>query len=126
LWRAAKVLSGVRRVSETAAWKWVRKLGEKVSIKPPRIVRRLIALDETCVKANGSEYWVYTAIDVDRNEIISRRVFPSGSSLATKLFLEEVLKYCEGEPSFTVDSAPRLTAALKETGLGYNVESFRR
>jgi putative transposase len=124
--RAAKVLSEVRRVSKTAVWKWVRKLGEKVSIEPPRIVRRLIALDETCVKANGSEYWVYTAIDVDRNDIISMRVFPSRSLLATKLFIEEVLKYCEGEPSFTVDSAPWLTAALKELGLRCNVESFRR
>jgi transposase-like protein len=28
--------------------------------------RRLIALDEACVKVNG--YWVYAALDVDRNE----------------------------------------------------------
>jgi len=33
------------------------------------MVRRLIALDETCVKVNGLGYWVYAAIDVDRNEI---------------------------------------------------------
>jgi hypothetical protein len=38
--------------------------------------RRLIALDEMCVKvkgyrrliADGLEYWVYAALDVDRNE----------------------------------------------------------
>jgi transposase-like protein len=30
------------------------------------LFRRLIALDETCVKVNG--YWVYAALDVDRNE----------------------------------------------------------
>ena len=33
------------------------------------MARRLIALDEACLKANGLEYWVYAVIDVDRNEI---------------------------------------------------------
>jgi transposase-like protein len=36
--------------------------------------------------------WVYAAIDVDRNEVLSMRVFPSRNVLATKLFIEEVLK----------------------------------
>jgi putative transposase len=70
-------LSEIHRVSKTAVWKWVRKLSEKISIEPPRIPRRLIALDETSVKVNGLEYWVYAAIDVDRNEVLSMGVFPS-------------------------------------------------
>jgi transposase-like protein len=57
---------------------------------------------------------------------------PWGSShlarnvLATKLFIEEVLKHCDGMPKFVVDSAPWLTGVLEELGLQYNVESFRR
>jgi transposase-like protein len=81
-------------------------------------------LDETCVKANGSEYWVYAAIDVDRNKIISMRVFPCRNSLAIKLFIEEVLKYCDGNPTFVVDRAPWLREALEEMRLRYGVESF--
>jgi transposase-like protein len=50
-------------------WRWVRKFSGRISVNPSRIVRRLIALDETCVKVNGLEYWVYAALDVDRNEI---------------------------------------------------------
>jgi transposase-like protein len=53
--RAARALSEVHRVSKTAVWKWVRKLSEKICIDPPRILRRLVALDETCVKVNGLE-----------------------------------------------------------------------
>jgi len=79
--RAAGALSEVHRVSKTAVWKWVRKLSEKICIEPPRIPRRLVALDETCVKVNGLEYWVYAAIDVDRNEVLSMRVFPSRNIL---------------------------------------------
>jgi putative transposase len=55
--RAARILSEVRSVSKTAVWKWVKKFGGKVSVKPSRMLRRLIALDETCVKVNGLEYW---------------------------------------------------------------------
>ena len=46
--RAAKALSEIHRVSKTAVWKWVRKIGERININPSRILRRLIALDETC------------------------------------------------------------------------------
>jgi len=86
----------------------------------------LIALDETRVEANGLEHWVYAAIDVDRNEIVSMRVFTSRNSLATKLSIEEVLKYCDGNPTFVVDRAPWLREALEEPKLQYNQEPFRR
>ena len=68
--------------------------------------RRLIALDETCVEVNG--YWVYAALDVDGNEILSMRVYPSRNALAAEQFIREVLNYCDGKPTFIVDSAPWL------------------
>jgi putative transposase len=72
-----------------------------------------MALDEACVKVNGLEYWVYAAIDVDRDEVLCMRVFPSRDVLATKLFVEEVLKCCDGTPTFAVDSAPWLTGSSR-------------
>jgi transposase-like protein len=39
---------------------------------------------------------------------------PSRNVLATKLFVEGALKYCDGMPTFIVDSAPWLTVVLKE------------
>jgi putative transposase len=86
------------------------------------LFRRLIAIDETCV----NEYLVYAALDVDRNEIISMKVYPSRNALAAEQFIREVLKYCDGKPTFIVDSAPWLRQALEEMGLTYNAESFRR
>jgi transposase-like protein len=62
---------------------------------------------------------------VDRNEIVSVRAFTSRNSLATKLFIEEVLEYCDGEPTFVVDRAPWLREALEEPKLQYNQEPFR-
>ena len=69
---------------------------------------------------------VYAAIDVDGNEILSMRVYPYRSMLATELFLRDVLRCCDGRPNFTVDGASWLIEALKRLDLQYNVESFRR
>jgi len=63
---------------------WVRRISGRINVNPSRIVRRLIALDETCVKVNGLEYWVYAALDVDRNEIYEglpiRNIFITNNS----------------------------------------------
>jgi putative transposase len=87
--RAARALSEIHKVSKTAVWKWVRKFSEKVNVNPSRMFRRLIALDETCVKVNG--YEVYAA---------SMRVYPLRNGLAAEQFIREVLKYCDGKPTF--------------------------
>jgi transposase-like protein len=55
--RAARALSEVIR-SLRQLWRWVRKF-RRISVNPSRIPRRVIALDEMCVKVNGLEYWVY-------------------------------------------------------------------
>jgi transposase-like protein len=51
-------------------------------------------------------------------------VFPSRNVLATKLFIEDVLKYCDGRPTFVVDSAPWLRSVLEELGLRYEWSPF--
>jgi transposase-like protein len=70
---SARALSEVHRASKTAVWKWVRELSERICIDLPRIPRRLVALDEACVKVNGLEHWVYAAVDVDGNEVMEVR-----------------------------------------------------
>jgi putative transposase len=115
--RAAGALSEMHRVSKTAVWKCVKKFSGEVDVKHSRMPRRLIAMDETCVKVNGLEYWVYAAIDVDRNEILSMEVSPSRNMIVTGLFISDVLNYCHGKPMFAVDGAPWLTEALKELEL---------
>jgi len=85
----------------------------------------LIALGETYVKVNGLECWVYAAIDVNGNEILSMEVYPSRNIIVKEFFISDVLNYCHGKPMFAVNGAPWLTEDLKELRLSYNVESFR-
>jgi transposase-like protein len=80
-------------------------------INPPKMPKRLVALDEACVKVNGlstgpTQPW--TLMGRGTVEVLSMRVFPSRNALATKLFVEYVLKYCDGKSTFIVDGAPWL------------------
>ena len=122
--KTAKILSDP--VSKSAVHKWIKKFEEKLPIVVEKKPRKLIAIDETVVKANGEKYYVYAAIDVERNELILMRVYPSRNYLTTKLFISEVLKYCENKPKFIVDKAPWLIKVLESLGLKYEHQSFRK
>jgi putative transposase len=123
--KTAKILSEFHPVSKSAVHKWIKKFEEKLPIVVEKKPRKVVAIDETVVRANGENYYVYVAIDVDRNELILMKVYPSRNYLTTKLFILEVLKYCENKPIFIVDKAPWLIKALESLGLNYEHQSFR-
>ena len=43
--------------------------------------------------------------------------YPSRKALAVEQFINEVLKYCEGRPMFTVEDAPWLKQLPEKLGL---------
>ena len=122
--RTARILSEIYPVSHTAIWKWVKKLEEKLPISAERKQRNLIAIDETVVKANKKCYFVYSAVDVERNEIILMRGYTTRNYLTTKSFVKEVLNYCENKPKFVIDK-DWLRKALESLELDFKYESFR-
>jgi len=83
---------------------------------------RLIALDETCVRVNGLEYWVYVAVDVDGGEVLSMRVYPSRNILTTKIHTE-ALNYCIGK--YLLLMMLHGLTELEELGSTYNIESLQ-
>ena len=123
--RTAKILSEIHPVSKTSVWNWIKKFEEKLPISSEKKQRNLVAIDETVVKANKKHYYVYAAIDVERNELILMRVYTTRNFLTTKSFIKEVLDYCENKPRFVVDKAPWLIDALKSLGLEYEHQTFR-
>jgi len=56
-------------------------------------------------------YYVYSAVDVERNELILMKVYPTRNWLITRSFVKEVLKYCENKPKFVIDRASWLIKA---------------
>ncbi|CAD7768623.1 hypothetical protein AIOGIFDO_00363 [Candidatus Methanoperedenaceae archaeon GB37] len=63
-------------------------------------------------------YYVYSAVDVEKNELILIRAYTNRNYLVTRSFLREVLKFCENKPKFIVDKAPWLYRCAEEPGSG--------
>ncbi|CAD7768293.1 DDE domain protein [Candidatus Methanoperedenaceae archaeon GB50] len=124
--RTARILSELHPVSKTSVWNWIRKFEEKLPVVSEKKRRYSIALDETVVKSNKKAYYVYSAVDVEKNELILMRVYTNRNYLVSRSFLKEVLKFCENKPRFIVDKAPWLIDALKSLDLEFEHQTFRR
>ena len=84
-------------VSKSSIHRWIKKIEEKLPIATEKKQRNLIAIDETVVKANKKRYYVFSAVDVERDELILMKVYPTRNWLVTRSFVKEVLKYCENK-----------------------------
>ena len=71
------------------------------------------------LKQDKKEYCVYSAVDVEKNELILMRIYTNRNYLVTRSFLKKVLKFCENKPKFIVDKAPWLIDALKSLDLEF-------
>jgi len=123
--RTAKILSELHPVSKSSVHRWIKKFEERLPISTEKKQRNLIAIDETVVKANKNRYFVYSAVDVERNELILMKVYTTRNWFITRSFVKEVLKYCENKPKFIVDKAPWLINALKSLNLEFEHQTFR-
>ena len=77
------------------------------------------------LKPNKKRHFVYSAVDVERNELILMRVYTTRNWLITKSFIKEVLKCCENKPKIVIDEALWLIEALKSLNLEFEHEGFR-
>src|SRR6188472_3200014 len=62
---AAKCLSSVLRRSHVSIWKWVQRyafMADKFKIDRHKVIQ-IIFVDETLVKIDGMEYWLWVAYE---------------------------------------------------------------
>ena len=62
-----------------------------------------VAIDETKLDIEDEAVDVWAAVEGDTFEVPHVDVSPGRSSLDALLFLEEVLKYCRGQPALSAD-----------------------
>ena len=79
--RTARILSELHKVSYNAVRRWIKKIEERLPIATEKKQRNLIAIDETVVKANKKSYFVYSAVDIERNELILMKVYTTRNYL---------------------------------------------
>jgi len=110
---------GVQR-SRKAVHDWVQKANlQPVDGASPNHV----ALDETVIRVNDEQYWLYAAVDPDTNKIIHIRLFPMYTTALTEIFLRELReKHDVSDAVFLVDGAKHLQTALRRSGLRFRYE----
>ena len=110
---------GVER-SQTAVHNWVQKadLQPEGGASPNHI-----ALDETVIRINDQQYWLYAAIDPETNTFLHIRLFSTYTTGLTEIFLSELREKHDVETAvFLVDDANWLQTALDRHGLDCRYE----
>src|SRR6056297_3377394 len=107
---------GVER-SRKAVHDWVQKADlQPTSDASPDHV----ALDETVIRINGQQFWLYAAVDPDTNRFLHIRLFTTTTTALTQKFLRELQeKHDVSDAVFLVDYAQHLAAALRRAGLQF-------
>jgi transposase-like protein len=110
---------GVQR-SRKAVHDWV----QKANLQPADGVSpNHVALDETVIRVNDEQYWLYAAVDPETNKILHIRLFPTYTTALTELFLRELReKHDVSDAVFLVDGAKHLQTALRRSGLRFRYE----
>lgn len=107
---------GVER-SRTVIHNWVQKNNLQPSDDG---TPNQIALDETVIRVNNKQYWLYAAFDPETNEFLHLRLFQTRTTQLTVLFLREPRDKQQVEhATFLVDGAHHLSAALEQLGLQF-------
>lgn len=76
--KTARILLEIYPVSRSAVWRWVRKVESKMPISTEKKKHRdIVLIDDTVVKSNGLQCYVYSAIDKERNEVVLMVYYPS-------------------------------------------------
>ena len=107
---------GVKR-SLKAVHDWV----QKADLQPADDASSdYIALDETVIRINGQQFWLYAAVDSDTNRFLHIRLFTTTTTALTRQFLRELReKHDVSDAVVLVDYAQHLAAALRRAGLRF-------
>ncbi|MHC3378334.1 IS6 family transposase [Haloarcula sp. H-GB5] len=109
---------GVQR-SRKAIHDWVQKADlQPDSGKSPN----QISLDETVIRINDQQFWLYAAADPQSNELLHVRLFATTTTTLTEIFLRELRHKHNVETAvFLVDGAQHLQTELQRAGLRFRM-----
>jgi len=110
---------GVDRVRSTVS-NWVHKadLQPKEGRSPDQV-----AVDETAIRLNNEQYWLYTAVNPESNKILYSALEPTrNNGIAQQFFHDLREKHHVEDAMFLVDGSASLQAAATRHGLDFRYE----
>ena len=119
----SRCLRGLARFSHEAVRLWFHRL-KKAFPKPERMRRRVVAVDETKLKLEGQQLYVWAAVDVKTREVLACHVSWVRNILHAEWFFRRALKACSNKPLILVDKGPWYPEALRSLGLRWRHVTF--
>jgi transposase-like protein len=117
-----KILGVIEPASYEAVHYWYKQFRELFAVGCKD--RRAFALDETKVKLEGKQVYLWTAVDVDTKEVIMVYLSRTRCGLDTYSFLKKVLRFCLNKPLAIGDKATWYPWAIQRLGLKFKHETF--
>jgi len=112
---------GVSRARSTVH-NWVHKteLQSKSGQNPDHV-----AVDETVIRLNDKQYWLYAAVDPKTNKLLYAKLEPTRTNALSHAFFAELReKHDVEEAVFLVDGAAPLKDACQRHGLDFRYEKY--
>ena len=82
-----------------------------------------VAVDETVIRLNDEQYWLYAAVDPDSNELLHTTLEPTRTNVLAHSFFRELReKHDVDDAVFLVDGATPLKDACNRHGLRFRYE----
>ena len=85
-----------------------------------------VAVDETVIRLNDEQYWLYAAVDLETNELLHTRLETTTTMILVHSFLTELSeKHDVSDAVFLVDGSYPLQDACQRHGLAFRYERHR-
>jgi len=97
------------------SWKTVYDWVQKADRQPATDANpNHVALDETVIRIDNQQYWLYAAVGPEMNRILHIRLFSATTTALTERFLRELIEKQDIEVAFfLVNGAQHLQTALR-------------
>ena len=108
---------GVKRARSTVH-NWVHKadLQPEAGRSPDHV-----AVDETVIRLNDEQYWLYAAVDPETNELPHKKLEPTRTNVIAHSFFGELReKHDVDDAVFLIDGAAPLNNACRRHGLDFS------
>ena len=118
----SKILGVIEPSSYEAVHYWYKQFQELFIVGCKE--RRAIALDETKVKLENKQVFLWTAVDVESKEVLGVYISRTRTGLDTYSFMKKILRSCSNKPLIKGDGATWYPWAIKRLGLEFEHETF--
>jgi len=82
-----------------------------------------VAVDETVIRLDNEQYWLYVAVDPETNELLHTKLEPTRTNVLAHAFFSELReKHDVDDAEFLVDGVTPLKDACNRHGLDFRYE----